>query len=55
MHFEIPHFSYFPPDINECLLGEANCHSDAICTNFGGSFNCVCKHGYEGNGTHCEG
>ena len=50
-------FSYYliqPVDIDECS-SDHNCHSDANCTNFRGSFNCTCKHGYQGNGSHCEG
>jgi hypothetical protein len=46
---------HFTPDINECSSGTHNCHSDAICSNSKGSFNCICKDGYQGNGSYCEG
>ncbi len=46
---------HFTPDINECASEQHNCHQDANCTNLKGSFNCTCKHGYQGNGTDCEG
>lgn len=40
-------------DIDECLLGLADCHYNAECINLPGSFNCECKGGYSGNGTAC--
>ena len=42
-------------DIDECTSLGHNCHSDAKCINFKGSFHCTCKHGYQGNGSYCEG
>ena len=45
----------FSLDIDECLSGKHNCHLDATCTNLKGSFNCTCKHGYQGNGSYCKG
>jgi len=42
-------------DTNECLKNNGGCHSDAICTNTPGSFNCACKSGYSGNGFNCTG
>lgn len=42
-------------DINECSLGLDDCHSNAECINIKGSFNCICKRGYQGNGSFCEG
>ena len=29
------------------------CHPNASCTDSVGSYSCVCKPGYSGNGTHC--
>ena len=42
-------------DINECLIGNHNCHPDATCSNTNGSFNCNCVHGFSGNGSFCTG
>lgn len=41
-------------DINECN-GENNCDDNASCIDTVGSYDCVCKDGYSGNGTHCDG
>ena len=37
-------------DIDECLVDNGGCHSDAICTNIPGANTCACKPGYLGNG-----
>ena len=37
-------------DINECQLNTDDCHPVAICSNFEGSFDCLCPSGYEGDG-----
>jgi hypothetical protein len=37
-------------DLDECLLGTANCHADALCTNTLGGFSCACKPGLAGDG-----
>lgn len=42
-------------DVNECAEGKANCHENAICVNEIGSYQCICKHGYSGNGFFCTG
>jgi hypothetical protein len=42
-------------DINECTSDQQRCPSNAYCTNLEGSFNCTCKHGYQGNGSSCQG
>ncbi len=42
-------------DINECTDGSDNCHHNATCNNYDGSFNCICNSGYTGSGANCEG
>lgn len=42
-------------DINECAKDELNnCHENADCKNLFGSYTCVCKEGYKGDGIKCE-
>ena len=40
-------------DVDECE--RKPCHENANCTNTPGSFECLCKTGYTGNGSHCAG
>ena len=41
-------------DVNECVRAEAhNCHSNAVCSDTIGSFECVCQEGYMGDGVNC--
>ena len=40
-------------DENECLLFP--CRKQASCINNNGSFECICKDGFTGNGSYCEG
>ena len=47
-------FVCFLSDIDECETKQP-CHSKAKCTNTVGSFECLCKTGYTGNGSHCAG
>ena len=43
-------------DIDECAPGESNnCNIRAECINTVGSYSCVCRAGFTGNGTQCEG
>ena len=42
-------------DIDECSLSVLPCHSNATCSNTGGSFYCTCKNGFSGNATSCTG
>ena len=43
-------------DIDECSEpSTVMCSSNANCVNTEGSFMCVCKDGFEGNGLICEG
>ena len=55
----LPHFNLLPlvsfSDVDECVNGTQNCHSNANCTNIAGSFYCTCNPGYMGNGTYCSG
>ncbi|CAG5110171.1 Oidioi.mRNA.OKI2018_I69.chr2.g4598.t1.cds [Oikopleura dioica] len=44
---------YSQPDVNECYKGTDNCHYNARCVNTVGSFQCICKNGYQGNGVNC--
>ncbi|CAB3986383.1 Aggrecan core [Paramuricea clavata] len=43
-----------PVLVDECALGTANCHYQAICTNTMRSYTCACKAGFTGNGTVCN-
>ena len=42
-------------DINECAEGTHNCDVNSDCINTGGSYQCVCRTGYDGNGRVCRG
>ena len=46
-------FTDITVDINECELFP--CHLNGICNNTDGSFNCVCKQGFLGDGFKCDG
>ncbi|KAL9953458.1 hypothetical protein ACROYT_G040880 [Oculina patagonica] len=41
-------------DIDECAAGTHSCDSNAECINTKGSYNCICKPGYHGDGKNCE-
>ena len=41
-------------DINECLGDDHECHIDAHCINLNGSYDCLCKEGYSGDGFDCK-
>ena len=51
------HFKWmvFLADIDECALNQDNCNVNAECVNTPGSFQCVCREGYEGSGIICSG
>ena len=48
-------FSSIFLDIDECAIGDDDCDVNAECINDQGSFSCVCRDGYEGDGKVCEG
>lgn len=41
--------------MDECTESPAVCDGQGVCENTLGSYKCVCRPGYRGNGTHCEG
>ena len=43
-------FSDIMIDIDECTPGASHCDGNANCTNYVGSFACVCHSGFVGNG-----
>ncbi|XP_027054846.1 uncharacterized protein LOC113681912 [Pocillopora damicornis] len=45
---------YACTDVNECVLGNAECSKDATCKNTFGSYECKCKDGFTGNGFSCK-
>ena len=45
----------FISDIDECSKNGSVCDENAECFNNDGSFTCICKDGYTGNGTVCLG
>ena len=46
---------YFLPDIDECKENIHECQIRTECINKIGTYACVCKRGYIGNGVFCEG
>ena len=49
-------FMYICVDVDECEFEELNeCHEMAGCNNTFGSYDCICKAGYMGNGRNCTG
>ncbi|XP_044181235.1 uncharacterized protein LOC114975468 [Acropora millepora] len=43
------HFFFLAPDIDECSIAN-DCHQHATCHNTKGSYNCICKNGFKGDG-----
>ncbi|XP_027049716.1 uncharacterized protein LOC113677157 [Pocillopora damicornis] len=41
-------------DVDECYSREHDCDVHADCINTDGSFKCICKHGYQGEGKSCQ-
>ena len=46
---------YTSLDIDECSANSHSCDANAICNNTPGSYNCMCKPGYTGDGKSCAG
>ena len=47
---------FLPLDIDECAANDTHdCHTYADCINNNGSFSCICKNGFTGNGAFCKG
>ena len=42
-------------DIDECTDGTHSCGVYAVCNNTPGSYNCMCKDGFYGDGIKCTG
>ncbi|XP_067041439.1 uncharacterized protein [Acropora muricata] len=40
-------------DLDECSGDNSHCHSNAVCTNTFGSYECECSAGYSGDGRNC--
>ena len=53
----LKHDRYFHTDINECEItgGSVLCDENADCSDTDGSFYCLCKTGYSGDGFNCSG
>ena len=45
----------FIPDVNECATEKHSCSNEAVCYNTRGSYDCMCKPGYIGDGRNCTG
>ena len=41
-------------DVDECLSGEADCDTNALCYNLVGHYECRCRSPYKGNGRECN-
>ena len=50
-------FTTLPTDIDECLYENDDCDVEerANCSNTVGSFSCICKDGFMGDGKTCTG
>ena len=47
--------SLFTLDFDECSLEPNPCDDHSNCINSDGSYSCICKQGFTGNGAVCEG
>ncbi len=41
-------------DVDECIEGTHNCHTDATCTNTLGGYECACNDNFSGDGITCS-
>ena len=55
LNFNLRFIVFMWTDINKCSGKTHNCHLNAFCTNTKGSYRCVCKEGYTGDGKSCSG
>jgi len=44
---------WFCSDLNECDTNHGGCSTYADCINTPGSFSCLCREGFHGNGFNC--
>lgn len=49
----IEFFTFFHFTELGCGMNNISCHMNAYCHNKNGTYECMCNHGYVGNGTHC--
>nr|XP_022291958.1 epidermal growth factor-like protein 6 [Crassostrea virginica] len=47
----LPHFRR---NVDECAMTPGPCHDNATCVNIEGSFQCICKANFTGNGFQCQ-
>nr|XP_022337028.1 cubilin-like [Crassostrea virginica] len=45
---------YLQQDVDECAMTPGPCHNNAFCVNSDGSFQCICKTEFPGNGFECQ-
>jgi hypothetical protein len=45
---------YVIEDLNECMVNNGGCSTNATCTNLPGSRTCACNPGYTGDGLTCQ-
>ena len=55
LSFSVEDYHCFLSDVDECTFGMHSCDDStrADCINTEGSYECVCKQGYIGNGESC--
>ena len=52
--FDLSQSFIFVLDVDECTASFPVCHVNATCNNTIGSYNCICKQGYSGDGKTCS-